>query len=171
MNLLDIILIVILLLGALTGYRKGLMDQLLSLSVLVVALTCSKFLTPTLLEFTKDMSSAYAGQLAWLGAFILINIAGTFLRKLIHLSHGKGGIDGLLGALFSLSIHALVLSILLNFWVSWSEKGILPKLPVDSKVSPYILPLSKTFMTPDLLDLRKGNDNQPKEETPEQHII
>lgn len=165
---LDLALIVVLLSATVTGYRKGFMDQLLSLAVLIVALTCARFFAPQLVSLTQHMSEVYSGQLAWGAAFILLLILGNVVKKMIHPRRKSSGLDGLLGGTFSLVVNAFVLSIIFNYWIAWNAKGILPKLPSESKVITYILPLSKTLMASDLLDIQRELFDKNEHNAPNQ---
>lgn len=148
LNWLDLVLTVMLLSATVTGYRKGFVDQLLSLAVLIIALTCARFFAPQMQAFTIHLSETYAGQLAWGAAFTLLVLLGTFVQKKILTRRGRGGgIDGVLGAGFSLIVNAVVLSIVLNFIVSWTGmKDKSPNLIEQSKITSTLLPLAETFM-------------------------
>lgn len=171
MNWLDLVLGVMLLSATLTGYRKGFVDQLLSLVILVVALTCAKFFAPQLVRWTKNLSGVYSGQLAWGAAFVLLVAIGGVIRKMLHPKRGGDGIDGILGGAFSLVVNAFVLSIIFNFLILWSGGADSIAFMKDSKVVTAILPLSKTFISSDLLDIQKEQDALRQGEVPNKQMV
>jgi len=112
--ILDIILIVLLFLSALGGWRSGAFAMLISIAVLIVSLLAASAI------------GAKVGGLLHLGptwawpvigfflTFLLLMIVGGWVKGFLRPKHGiLRGLDGLLGALLGLARGALILGIVL----------------------------------------------------------
>jgi uncharacterized membrane protein required for colicin V production len=114
---LDIILAVLLVLSVIGGWRSGAMSMLLSVVILFVAAIAS------------SMFAARVGALIHLGpnwiwpivgfifAFIVLMIAGSWLKKLIKPKQGVlRGLDGMAGAFLGLIRGVVIVGLLLSLF-------------------------------------------------------
>lgn len=119
MNNLDILLIIVLILSMIEGFRKGFIEELAALVGLILgiwaALHFSGFLAKQLESFW-EINSQYLPVFAFAGIFIAVvitasvlgSIAGKFIKAI-----SLGWVNRLAGLFFGLIKGALILSILL----------------------------------------------------------
>lgn len=158
MNVLDIILIIILVVAAVSGMRKGIITQACGIAGILLGI---------FLAF--KFSSALAGWLnvgedfSWLLSFIIIILAvalvlywvGRLVRKLVH-GIGLGIVDRIGGLLLGVVKWGLILSLLLGVWVNFSQKAREqdPKLITESAMWPPLKKLGD-FVFPYILDAKE----------------
>lgn len=158
MNYLDWIIIIILLISAIKGYRKGLIYQLTSLAALVlgiyIAVKFSKWVSP-FIQLHFVLSANFSKVIAFLFLFILViilvNMLGRFLEKifkgieLTNLNKITGSIFYITKITFLISIVMLLLRFsIINFnWPNTEtiDKSYLYK-PIES-VAPSVFPYLK----------------------------
>lgn len=146
MNLFDVIIIVLLLIGANSGYRKGFILEILAFFAFIIAIIGGFYL----LHLGMDLLTNYfnlSGKSLPLISFILIfiaiilsvNFVGRMLKKVIDMTM-LGSIDNLTGALIGILKWAFGISILL--WLS-SAVGFQSNAFIkESRLIPYIEPIA-----------------------------
>ena len=111
METLDIIILILLLIDAIVGYRKGLVQMVLYLASVFVAIYVAKSFSMVTLGIL-NLDSPYANYIAVIVTFIATLIAVMLLARLLSnivKGIGLGVLDGLGGALFSVVRTVLVL--------------------------------------------------------------
>lgn len=121
MNVLDIIIVVVLLLGAYSGYKKGLILEVISIVAFVLAIVGGFKLLHVGMEYISKLYEGFGNLLpfvAFLVLFVLIivvvNLVGSILKKIIDWTP-LGIFDNLAGSLIGMVKSVLILSIL--FWL------------------------------------------------------
>ena len=120
MNWFDIIIIILLLIALINGYRKGLIQQLVSLAIILLSAIfggkLAAYILPELNRFL-DLSPNLARVLSFVLAFaaiaIIISLIGKFIQKflaVIFLSF----VNRLLGSIIAAGTLMFILSIVLN---------------------------------------------------------
>jgi membrane protein required for colicin V production len=158
MNYLDFIIIALVIISAISGYKKGLIHQLASLAALILgiflAVKFSKLVAPFILNhFTSSENIAKVS--AFFAIFILVVIAVLLLGKFLHKTFEDvelGLINKISGSIFSIAKTIFILSaimVLLRLSIihlNWPntndiEKSALYK-PVEA-MAPSIFPYLK----------------------------
>lgn len=119
MNYIDIILGLLLLFAAISGFRKGLVSELASLAALILgiwgAIEFSYITTDFLIE-NFDLQTKYLNIISFVITFvvivILVHIVGSAVNKFIETAM-LGFINKLAGLAFGILRSALILSIIL----------------------------------------------------------
>jgi membrane protein required for colicin V production len=171
MNYLDIIIIILILISAITGYKKGFIHQLASLAALVlgifIAVKCSKWFAPYIQNhFTSSVNVAKI--IAFIAIFILVIVAIHFLGKFLEKTFDEielGFLNKIAGSLFSIVKMVFIVSVLMVLLklsiikIDWPKQSSMDESytykPVES-VAPAIFPYLK--MENDTLK----NDNAKK---------
>ncbi len=135
MPLVDIILLIVLLLGAWSGYRKGLILEIVAIVAFVLAVIGGFRLLNTAMDI---ISSFYDGLgkflpvvaffLIFILVILVVNMAGKLLKKVIDWTP-LGFLDNIAGAALGIFKWALAISILL--WVGSSAGFELPGSAVE----------------------------------------
>jgi len=139
----DIIILVILVLGAYSGFKKGLILELIAIVAFILAILGGFKLLHFGMEYVSKMYDGFGNLLpfvAFLVLFVLIlvavNMIGKFLKKLIDWTP-LGILDNFAGALIGAAKFALAISILL--WVMSSLNINMPDyVTKNSRVLPYV---------------------------------
>jgi membrane protein required for colicin V production len=139
----DIILLVILVLGAYSGYKKGLILELIAILAFILAIIGGFKLLHIGMEYVSKVYDGFGNFLpfvAFLVLFVLIliivNMAGNILKKIIDWTP-FGVLDNFAGAVIGVIKWALMLSIVL--WVMTSLSINLPEFfTKNSKILPII---------------------------------
>jgi membrane protein required for colicin V production len=146
----DLILLLFLLFGAWSGYRKGFLMSLFSLIAVVLGILGGFRLMDWGIEILKrelDINSAMLPYVSFLIIFILILIGvkliGNLLRNMIDETF-LGTADKFLGAALGIAKYIFVMSVLLwictalslNLPEQWSKDSII--LPYLVKIAPMI---------------------------------
>jgi len=158
MNYIDIILCLILITGIVRGFMKGFVYEVAVLGALFLgvyaAFKLSHLLTPWISKVC-DFSTGTVGFIASLLLFLLVTTGIIFLAKLftgLADMAALGIFNKILGAIFGLTKHALVLSVLIYFFNQLDSKHhfISPDKKAESKlyypvmkVAPALFPLMK----------------------------
>jgi membrane protein required for colicin V production len=155
MNYLDLIIAGILIISAISGFSKGFIHQLASLTALILgiflAVKFSKWVAPFILgHFTSSANAAKIS--AFVAIFVLVMIAVHLLGRLLEKSFEEvelGQLNKLAGSVFSVAKMIFILSVLMVLMklsiirFDWPkevdiEKSYLYK-PVES-VAPFVFP-------------------------------
>lgn len=131
MTLFDIICILIVIGGALYGWRRGVMSQAGSVVGIIVAIIlCRVFSDVVAAKFTSPEDSADTVLLhtvmSYAIIFIVVMVAARFLAGTIRTlfdSLSLGRVDNIAGAVFAILKYTLVFSVLLNVWMAIFPKG------------------------------------------------
>ena len=149
MNTWDIVLLVILLLGAYRGYTKGILLEIVAVVAFVAAIVGALQLMSWGVGFLSDTLAAEGAWLPLL-AFVLlfvgiltgVSIAGKMLKSVIHLTP-IGYLDGLLGGAVGVIKWAFGLSVL--FILLDYAQVQLPNTN-DSELYAYVHPFAYTVV-------------------------
>jgi membrane protein required for colicin V production len=143
LSILDIIIIVVLLLGAYSGYKKGLILEVISIVAFVLAIVGGFKLLHVGMEYIAKVYEGFGNLLpfvAFLVLFVLIivvvNLIGTILKRIIDWTP-LGIFDNVAGSLIGIVKSVLILSILI-----WLISGLNINIPGsfmdDSKLLPIV---------------------------------
>ena len=121
MDTFDLIVLIVLAIAFVAGYRKGMVMQLVSLAGLMIALIfagyIAKNILPLIVENVHGIAPNVASALSYVFAFIAIMAAAHFLgraiEKLIDIVH-LSFFNKTIGGIISLGISMTFLSLLLN---------------------------------------------------------
>lgn len=119
MNYIDIILVILLILAAVSGFKKGLVAELASLAALVLGIWGAFEFSDITADFLTEnfhMGSKYLGVISFIVTFIviviLVQIIGSVVHKLVEAAM-LGFLNRLAGMVFGILKSALILSVLL----------------------------------------------------------
>ena len=155
MNFIDIILAILLLLGLIRGYRKGLFVSLASLVALVAGIYITVHFSDIVgaylaqyLDWGDNTMKLTAFAVTFIGVVILISLAGKLLTKIADFA-SLGILNKLLGAAFGILKYAFIASVVIIF-VDAANRSLhlLKKETLDTsilytpvkKIAPMILP-------------------------------
>jgi len=121
MAVFDIVVVILLVVGAIRGLRQGFLSQLASVVALLLgiwgAVRFSDYMA-TLLSEKFDIGSAHLPIISFAVTFILIVIAIHFIEKIVERFLNLamlGGINKVLGFVFGFAKYAIITSVLLVF--------------------------------------------------------
>jgi membrane protein required for colicin V production len=121
MNYLDIVIIIILILSALSGYRKGFIVGVASLAALILGIYVALFFSDVMVGLLADLfsiDSKYLPIFAFILTFVLVVVAvvyiGKAVEKLIDILL-LGFLNKLAGAVFGVLKGALIMSLVI--WI------------------------------------------------------
>ncbi|HPF50775.1 MAG TPA: CvpA family protein [Draconibacterium sp.] len=133
MNYIDLVLGILLILGAISGFSKGLIAEVASLAALILGIWGAiefSYITSDFLVENFQLTTDYLNIISFVVTFIviviLVHIVGSTINKLID-TVMLGWINKLAGLVFGLLKSALILSILLV---------IFDKIDQDVKILP-----------------------------------
>lgn len=123
MSVFAIITILLVVLGLVQGYRKGLISQVGQIIGLLAAIVACRMFGPVAVEWLgpRDPSesstalTAVAYAITFLVVYIGVLIVVRLIRGVVHGVH-LGVIDRIAGAVFRAFVYLLLLSIVLNVW-------------------------------------------------------
>ena len=151
MKTLDIILLIPLIFGAVTGYRKGLLIELIGIAAFVVAIIAGFKLMEVGMTVLSDYIDGYSELLPFLSFIIiflaiilLINMLGKALKKMIDMTL-LGGFDKVAGAIVGLVKWAIGVSILL--WLCTNFGIELPGQDENLVLYPYLAELGPNIVS------------------------
>ncbi len=123
MNPLDIVLIVVLVIPALVGLRRGLIKAALSLAGLIVGVVLAGyFYEPVSKLFGFINNQDWANILAFVLILVLVIVAATVLARFLKFAVSVvmlGWVDHVGGAVFGFLLGAIFLGALLATWVQF----------------------------------------------------
>lgn len=155
MAVFDIVVAILLVVGAIRGLKQGFLSQLASVAALLLgiwgAVRFSDYMA-TLLSGKFGISSAYLPVISFAITFVLIVIAIHFIEKVVERFLNLamlGGINKVLGFVFGFAKYAIITSVLLvfvekanvrfNFFTEEQKSKSLVYKPVAS-LAPAIFP-------------------------------
>ncbi|MDE6826401.1 MAG: CvpA family protein [Paramuribaculum sp.] len=129
--IIDIIILIVLVLSAITGYRRGIISQLGAFTAIVIALIiCRLGGDACTAAFAEQVGANDPSQSGWsmytagivanVILFVVVWLAVTLLFGMIKkVAHAVllGPLDGLAGGCFRFLASGLAISILLNLWL------------------------------------------------------
>lgn len=179
MNVLDLILIILLAIAGISGFRKGVITQICGIAGLLLGILLA-FRFSDWLSRILNIGESFS----WLLSFIIILIvvvlvlywAGWLVKKLVRVI-GLGILDRLGGFILGVAKWGLVFSLLLGLLVNFTKttKIVEPEVITESKlypplkklgdwVFPYILDAKEKYVDP---ELRKDRGSEEPELEPE----
>ncbi len=167
MNALDLVIILLLIWGTFSGFRKGLLLELIGIVAFVVGIAVGLKLLQWSMDWLAnhvDIHESMAPYVAFFVLFVLvvvaINLIGSIASKALHLTF-LGVVDSLLGAVIGMLKWALGISVL--FWVastmelnrpggimtqSWFYELLAPIAPAFFDFIGQALPAARRFFNP-----------------------
>lgn len=122
MNILDIVLATILVLGFISGFMKGLFSEIASLVAIIAGIYVAihfsyyaeNFLTESILDWSEQTNKIAAYIITFLGVVLLVVFIGKILTKMADIV-ALGLVNKALGGVFSMLKIALIFSIIFVF--------------------------------------------------------
>lgn len=152
MHLIDILLLIPLVYGFYSGYRKGLVRQILSLVGIFVVILLSRkygsFFNDFLVEshVVNPEVVPFVGHLLFFSLLLLgLRCVGNLLKTSIR-GMGLGTIESLLGGILGLAKNFLILSVLLFIFVKINE--IYPLTDKNTISSSVVIPFFQETSIP-----------------------
>ncbi|MCB0505024.1 MAG: CvpA family protein [Cyclobacteriaceae bacterium] len=165
MNTLDLILIIPIAIGAVSGFRKGFIIGIISLLALVLGVIGGFYFLNwgvSILINQFGLSGRFLPILAFLlifvGIIIVVNFIGAVLKKIVHLIL-LGGLDKIAGALVGAFMWAFLISAFIwvasvfkiNFPPNWQEGSFLfdyvkPIAPMVAGMFDGIIPAASDIL-------------------------
>ncbi len=119
MNYIDIVLGILLVLAAISGFRKGLVAEVASLAALILGIWGAiefSYITSDVLVENFNLTSDHLGVISFIVTFvvivILVHVVGNVVNKMVE-TVMLGFLNRLAGLVFGLLKAALILSIIL----------------------------------------------------------
>ena len=139
MNIIDIILLILLAVALIAGFRKGFVKQVISLAVLIVGAWLSTRLATevsqwlgALLKYEGAMLNIVSFILIFLAVAILLNLIGKLIEKILKITM-LGWLNRLLGMIVSVFKIAILLGIAVYLIDSLNNiLGFIPKEDIAS---------------------------------------
>ena len=179
MNYLDIVLGILLILGAIQGFRKGFISEVAGLAALILGVWGAihfSYLTSGYIKETFDYHPEHIGLISFLVTFVLIvilvHIIGKVVENILSVV-ALGFLNKLAGILFGAIKAALILSVLLLILDEFDPNStvISEKTKEESQIYepvkslvPTILPFLN-FWDIDSSPFKKEKDPQKEDET------
>lgn len=165
MHWLDILLLVLLVISIIRGISSGFIQQAINLSSVVGAFILanpfSNFLLDVIAKHEPNLSCSWVGWLiSFLVLVVLIRLLANFL--LSGIAPLLGPLNKLLGAALSFVVTALLLSIVINFYVNIGKKYEWAPIPEGLLVYPIINEIGKTIL-PEQLFIKCNNEDSKEE--------
>lgn len=167
MNALDVVIVLLLIWGTFSGFRKGLLLEVIGLLAFVIGIVVGLKLLQWSIDWISGHIDIHESMLPYIAFFILfvlvvvgINLIGNIASKALHLTF-LGVIDSMLGAVAGLLKWALGISVL--FWVastmelnrpgglltqSWFYDLLAPLAPAFFDYIGQALPAARRFFNP-----------------------
>lgn len=141
MKIIDIILLILLLVGAYDGFKKGLLVEIIAFLALIIGILTSLKLVHTgisYLDLDKESRTVYfiVFLLIFLLVFVGIFILGKFLKSILDYSL-IGQLDDWVGALFGALKVAFGLSLIL-WLMNYSNINFPRSITSDTYIYPYL---------------------------------
>lgn len=143
MSTADIIILIVLAIGAYSGYKKGLILELISIFAFILAIIGGFKLLHVGMKYISGIYEGFGNLLPFVAfivlfvlILILVNMVGKIIKRLIDWTP-FGLVDNVAGAVIGIAKWALMLSIFL--WVMDSLKIDIPKsISGNSKILPLV---------------------------------
>ena len=172
MNVLDIILAILLVVGAVNGFRKGIISQLCGLAGVLLGVWLGfKFGDRLGVWLGVEIGEIASFVIIFIGAVLLAALAGRISAAILRAT-GLGILNRLGGMALSLVEYVLICSLLLGLFqrvnnaTGWVEPKVVeesvlvePVMKVSEFVFPYLVELKDAIVESDSFRL----NNQPQE--------
>jgi membrane protein required for colicin V production len=146
LSAIDIVILLLLLLGAYKGFSKGLLLEVIGILAFFVALVAGFKLLHWAMKLLSEHVSIsesflpYAAFLLLFAAIVIgINLMGKALKRVLDMTF-MGTFDNLAGAIIGLFKWALAISIFI-----WLIDSLKVDLPSDALADSYVYPLLQPF--------------------------
>ena len=146
MSTADIIILIVLILGGYSGYKKGLILEVIAIVAFILAIIGGFKLLHIGMEYVSKVYEGFGNFLPFIAFLVLfviilivVNMAGQILKKIIDWTP-FGVLDNFAGAIVGVLKWALVLSIFL-----WVTASLDINLPAAMTENSRILPLVTGF--------------------------
>lgn len=156
MNTADIVILIFLLIGAYTGFKRGMLMEVISLLAFFVALIAGIKLLDWGISLLSDYIEGYdsllpiiAFSIIFIGIIISLNLIGKAVKKILDLTL-LGSLDDVIGGLMGILKWALFISIFL--WIFESFGGKVDKGTIDGSILYHPI----VSFAPKLFDLFSG---------------
>ena len=142
MNFLDIIILILLVLSAISGFQKGFIVSLTSLVALILGIYVAMYFSDFMTEFLQQTFSIYtkylsliAFALTFMLVVVLVNVVGKIAEKFVDILL-LGIFDKIAGAVFGVLKGVFILSILIMIlnYCHLSDKWIKKEAREKSKL-------------------------------------
>lgn len=128
MNWFDLIVLILLLISVINGYRKGLIGQLVGLAIILLSAifggNLATYILPILndyLDLPANLSRALSFLIAFAAIAIVISIIGKIIQKLLNIVL-LGFVNRMLGSIIAIGTLMFGLSIILNLVLMIDKK-------------------------------------------------
>lgn len=172
MNVLDIILAILLVVGAVNGFRKGIISQLCGLAGVLLGVWLGfKFGDRLGVWLGVEIGEIASFVIIFIGAVLLAALAGRISAAILRAT-GLGILNRLGGMVLSLVEYVLICSLLLGLFqkvnnaTGWVEPKVVeesvlvePVMKVSEFVFPYLVELKDAIVESDSFKL----NNKPQE--------
>jgi membrane protein required for colicin V production len=167
LNALDLVIVLLLIWGAVSGFSKGLLLEIFGIIAFVVGIIVGLKMLQWSIDWLAGHVDIHESIVPYVAFFILfvlvvvgINLMGRVVSKALHLTF-LGIIDSMLGAVLGVVKWALAISVL--FWVastmelarpgglltqSWFYDQLAPLAPAFFELIGQALPVARRFFTP-----------------------
>jgi membrane protein required for colicin V production len=166
MNYIDIILLILLILSAFNGLRKGFVEELAGLAALILGIWAALHFSGIIAQLLTEhlnIQGRYLPVIAFVGTFIvviiLVNLIGAAVSGMIKAVQ-LGLLNRLAGFVFGVIKGALILSVLLVVFNKLDQDVHL--IPVEAKADSRMYEPVKNF-APSVFPFLDFWDDQPKE--------
>lgn len=135
MNWLDIVIIIILIIAAVSGYRKGMISQAFGIAGLLLGIYLG-YRFSSLLSGWFGLSGGYANLLSFIvilvSVIVIAWLFGLFAKKVFRMT-GFGLLDDLGGLVLGVIKIGLILALLLNLFIRFNREAELVKPEVFTR--------------------------------------
>ena len=146
MSIVDVIILLLLLLGAYKGYTKGMLLEIIGILAFLIALVVGFKLLHWAMHLLNEQDVINESLLPYIAFLLLfaaivigINLLGKALKKVLDMTF-FGTFDNLAGAIIGLFKWALGISVLI-----WLLSSLEVQLPPDSLTGSRVYPLLQPF--------------------------
>ncbi len=144
MNWLDVVLLILLLVSAVTAFSKGITREVIGLISVVSALllgcwfygTAGAWLEPYV--HSRGTANFCGFAIVFVGVMVVGGLIGMLLTRLLRLT-GLSFLDRLLGFLFGVARGLLLAAALVMAIMAFTPGASPPRAVVDSRCSPYVM--------------------------------
>ncbi|UXX80193.1 CvpA family protein [Reichenbachiella carrageenanivorans] len=127
MNTIDIVILIFLLIGAYTGFRRGMLMEIVSLAAFFVAILAGIKLLDWGISILAEYIEGYdsllpiiAFTIIFIGIIVMLNLLGKVVKRILDLTL-LGSLDDIIGSMMGIIKWALFISIF--FWIFESFGG------------------------------------------------
>jgi len=152
LNTVDLVILAILIFGAISGFRKGFVMEVISLLALIFAIFIGFKLLHEGINFLRDQFDLSGNFLPYLsfillfiGTILLMNLVGKGLKSVLNMTL-LGGVDNIAGGIFGLLKWSFGISALL--WIfNYFQINPLENYVDSAVVYPIILSVAPTVVS------------------------